>query len=701
MLNPEIQQLTNSKELFNEDAKPSVLIIDDDPKTLDALEMSLDEVDAEIYRASSGREAVETLKNRPISVIVCDLGLPDTTGLEVLKEAIHIQPDAIRIALTGNADLHTTAELVNAAHISHFILKPWDYQTFLQTVRSGIEQVRLTLENRRLTQMTQEQNKLLARVNSSLKEELVIGGHIQNLLLRGKHPERLQAFELETLSIPSKEIDGDFYDIYQPVPHLVDIVLGDVMGKGLPAALVGTAVKSQLSRFAIPVDHSQVYDRVSGWHRDIFGPHQILQRVHQELIEPLENLEHFVSLFYGRFDLKKRLFSYVDCGSTKPIHFRSSDGITTHLKGSNFPLGISRKDSFKLYETPFEEADVFLFYSDGVTEARSPEGELYGIERLDALLLENIQLSAKEIVRRIHQALIEFTKDQAFSDDFSLMLFKVESVPGAYVDIDQHIAKFNSDLSQLKAVRTFIDNFCLEITQHHKQISEPLSLAVNEAFCNVVKHGYRGQSGSQILLQAEVRGDEATVELLDQGISFDPQVIQHPSFAGDKDDGFGFFLIKAVSDRVTYIRKKTESGWNCMRITKKFNLEEESMDISNYNNEGILVIKLEGESLDAKEAPEFKKRIMDLIDQEGTSKVVFDLSKLTFIDSTGLGSFLSILRSLNGMHGDLRLACMTRSIHAIFELVCMNKIFEIYATVDEALEAYQKSAVSKTSQRGG
>ena len=114
------------------------------------------------------------------------------------------------------------------------------------------------------------------------------------------------------------------------------------------------------------------------------------------------------------------------------------------------------------------------------------------------------------------------------------------------------------------------------------------------------------------------------------------------------------------------------------------------MDISHHKVGNIIVIKLEGGNLDAQESPDFKQKASDLISKEGSNQVVLDLSSLNFIDSTGLGSFLSIMRGLNGSQGDIKLANMSSPIHTIFELVCMHKIFEIYDSVDEAVAAFEK-----------
>ena len=113
------------------------------------------------------------------------------------------------------------------------------------------------------------------------------------------------------------------------------------------------------------------------------------------------------------------------------------------------------------------------------------------------------------------------------------------------------------------------------------------------------------------------------------------------------------------------------------------------MELSHDNKDGVLVVTLEGEHLDAKETPFFKQKVVDLLDNESVSRAVFDLHRLQFIDSSGLGAFLSILKILHGKGGDLKLAGMNRTIRTMFELVCMHKIFEIFNSPEEALRSFK------------
>lgn len=100
----------------------------------------------------------------------------------------------------------------------------------------------------------------------------------------------------------------------------------------------------------------------------------------------------------------------------------------------------------------------------------------------------------------------------------------------------------------------------------------------------------------------------------------------------------------------------------------------------------VTVVVLPGEQLDASNAKEFKRVIAPLLEPCG--KVVFDLGELRFVDSSGLGAILSCLRQLNAKGGELKLCAMSKPVRALFELVRMHKIFDIYGTKDDALRAF-------------
>ncbi len=670
-------------------AKPAVLLVDDEPLVLKALEKTLLDPRFDLVMAEDGAEALKLMRQRMFAVIICDQRMPGITGAEVLREAVNIQSHAIRILLTGSGDLNTVVQAINVGQASQFVLKPWDEASLRQTVTGCVEKHLLLKENDRLQQLTTAQHEQLAKAHDTLKRELKLGGRIHEVMLLGRVPDNIPGLSIAAATVPSRDIDGDFFDFFRPLPQIFDVVIGDVMGKGIPAALVGTAVKTQLTRFAVPFNRLQVFDKHGIWRDDVFSPQEILTRVQKEVSPALIDLEYFASLFYGRFDLKQTTFTYVDCGSSKPLHYRAALKQATELRGDNFPVGVLPSETLTSITTRFDRGDLFVFYSDGVTEARTPTGELFGSARLKALVEQNHDLTANELLATIKRTVVTFAGKAQFDDDVTIIVVRVDNtlVPEF---AKQATAKFSSDLSQAKAVREFVRRLCLQAPGDRERLDQELQLAINEAFCNIVIHGYKRTKG-EIILRGELGEEGIVLELSDQGPVFDPSAVADPSFTGDRDDGFGWYIVKEIADRVIYARKESEKGWNHLKIFKKYHLEEGKMEISHDTKEGILIVTLEGEHLDARETPFFKQKVNDLLEGESCSRAVFDLHRLQFIDSSGLGAFLSILKTLHSKGGDLKLSGMNRTIRTMFELVCMHKIFEIFNSPEEALRSFEIS----------
>jgi anti-anti-sigma factor len=670
------------------DIHDRILIVDDDKLVLKALEMTLINEGYEVLSATNGHDALQMLQEHAISIVICDQRMPEMKGVELLSRAKIIKPETLRILLTGNGDLQTAKEAINIGQVNQFLEKPWDNELLISIVRELMEKYQLVKENHRLQNQIGENHKELASTHKLLRDELELAARIHETLLLGYIPRNMTEFSIDATTIPSKQVDGDFFDFYRPSSQVLDIVSGDVMGKGISAALVGTAVKTQLLRFAVPFSQVQSFTRERLWQDDLLSPQEIIQNVHNVICKQLIDLEYFVSLFYGRFHLQKKTFTYVDCGSVKPLHFRKKTNDAISLSGSNLALGVIAKETYLPYQTTFEKGDVFVFCSDGVTESRSPNKEIYGFDRLISIIEKNAHLEVQEILTIIKESVIQFAKKIHFDDDLTIIVIKILSDEIAPNSTEKE-AKFSSDLSQLSALRDFIKKICINAKGNSGRLLEQLQLAINEAFCNIVKHSYKGKPGQIIIVNGELQKEGILIEISDQGPPFNPSQIPEPSLAGDKDDGFGWFIIKAIADHISYVGKKSETGWNHLRIFKRYFFGENLMEVEHTITENILIIIPKGETLDAKEASTFKEKVTNLISVNNTNLVIFDLHCLQFIDSSGLGSFLSVLRTLNSHGGELKLARMNKPVRTMFELVFMHKIFEIFNSTEEAIKSFK------------
>jgi len=149
-----------------------VLLVDDEPNVLSALRRSLRGRGFEIVTASSGQEALALLQRESVDAIVSDMRMPGMSGAELLKASLSLAPDAVRVLLTGYADIGSAVQAVNDGEIFRYLAKPWD-DTFLhQVLRDGLARKSLERERDALVVLTDQQNETLRRLNAGLEEQV-------------------------------------------------------------------------------------------------------------------------------------------------------------------------------------------------------------------------------------------------------------------------------------------------------------------------------------------------------------------------------------------------------------------------------------------------------------------------------------------------------------------------------------------------
>jgi PAS domain S-box-containing protein len=397
-----------------------------------------------------------------------------------------------------------------------------------------------------------------AELEKAREREAAVGFRIQQTLLLNPPPRDVPGLEVAALSIPSQQIDGDFYDFFLHEDQSLDVIVADVMGKGIPAALLAAATKSQ---FREALAHLTALSE-----RGILPePRDIVTLVHGEMVEHLVALESFVTLCYTRVDRARRRVFFVDCGHTGIIQAHARTGRCETLHGDNLPLGICPGEIHEQIAVPFEPDDLFLLYSDGITEAPNAAGELFGPDRLSQCVEANRQLAPEALVTAIRTAVLTFAGSDRLRDDLTCVAFKLGDVQPPLARAHQEIL---SDLRELRRAREFVRAFCAGL--HPSPLDEDrtaaLELAVNEATSNVMKHAYHGRSDQRIFLEAEAFADRVIVRLHHLGERFDPSAVRLPAFDGSRESGFGIYLINQSVDEVRYYRDAR--GRNCIALVK-------------------------------------------------------------------------------------------------------------------------------------
>ena len=397
-----------------------------------------------------------------------------------------------------------------------------------------------------------------AELAAAREREIKIGFKIQQMLLLDQPPRDVPGLRVAALTIPSQRIDGDFYDFFKHENQCLDVIVADVMGKGIPAALLGAATKSH---FLEALCHLMAMSR----NGKLPEPQEIVTLAHADMVRHLIDLESFVTLCYARLDLNRRSLDLVDCGHTGIIHWRARTGLCEMLHGDNLPLGIREGEIYDQISVPFEPGDLLLFYSDGVTEARNAAGELFGVERLAECVRINSELEPEALVEAIRKTVFAFSESDQLTDDLTCVAIKVgeRRLPLAHAEIE-----IRSDLEDLRRAREFVRTVCRDLPGSALDADSvaAFELAVNEAASNIMKHAYHGRADQWIHLEAEAFPGQVSIRLHHLGDPFDPSAVAPPALDGSQESGFGIYLITQSVDDVRYYRD--ERGRNCIALVK-------------------------------------------------------------------------------------------------------------------------------------
>jgi len=240
------------------------------------------------------------------------------------------------------------------------------------------------------------------------KAELQIAAEIQKNFLPDHTPSVFQ-FKLAAVTIPAMEVGGDFYDFISLPDGRQGLVIADVAGKSIPAALF-----MALSRTIV---------RANAAHQPQTA--EVLREANNMIAEDA-SAGMFVTLFYGILDGKAHTLTYANAGHPPLLVFRTGGCRCTEQEVTGVALGAMDGMEYEERQVQFLPGDVAVLYTDGVTEAVNRKGEMYGLKRLCSVMTRNGHLSAQEIMEKVLDDISEFSGDQSQYDDITLVVLKAE-----------------------------------------------------------------------------------------------------------------------------------------------------------------------------------------------------------------------------------------------------------------------------------
>src|SRR5713226_4954899 len=249
--------------------------------------------------------------------------------------------------------------------------------------------------------------KTIQRQRDDLLKDVELAAQVQRLFLPSGKPA-IAGLEIAGMMRPARGVGGDYYDYYPVDAHTSQIIIADVSGKGVPAALLMSATAAAL-RLEANHDRNML---------------EQVERLNAE-IGAVSDPERYVTLLLAEIDTRKLVIQYVNCGHNPALLFRPNAGTLTHLNSSCPPIGLSPEEMCELASVDLLAGDVLVFYTDGVTEAENRLGEEFGMERLSATVRRGSSLSAEDLMRDIHNAAADFCGDD-FNDDVTILVVKCD-----------------------------------------------------------------------------------------------------------------------------------------------------------------------------------------------------------------------------------------------------------------------------------
>jgi sigma-B regulation protein RsbU (phosphoserine phosphatase) len=238
-----------------------------------------------------------------------------------------------------------------------------------------------------------------------LETQLEVARQVQLELLPGRDPQ-LENFDISAYNFPTEEVSGDYYDWVRIYDDQIGIVIADVSGKGVPAALLMSFLRASL-RAATHIG---------------YAPHISMSKVNYLLWESIER-NQFVTAFYGILDATNRTLAYSNAGHNPPLLMRV-DGTVRFEERGGVPLGMFRDSRYYEYFETIEPGEVFVLYTDGVTEAMNSTDEEYGRDRLVTAVRACRELPAREMIDFIHRDLTAWTEGRGAHDDVTFFIIK-------------------------------------------------------------------------------------------------------------------------------------------------------------------------------------------------------------------------------------------------------------------------------------
>ena len=415
------------------------------------------------------------------------------------------------------------------------VLNKKNYPTFDkidESLLGGLsDHITVALERGRLIEAYVEKERL--------EEGLKLAHDIQMSMLPKTFPPFPERRELDIFAAiaPAKKVGGDFYDFFFLDENRLCFAIGDVSGKGVPAALFMAMVKTVFKAIASRVQN----------------PSEILSNVNQEICRDNDFLM-FTSLFCGILDTRTGEISYSN-GGHNPPYYTSGGGIQQVPKTGGTVLGLVEKSIYGGGRLVLDSGETIVLYTDGVTEAMNPAGKFFSEQRLESILIQSKFASAQEQIEQVTNQITLFAAGADQADDITALAIRYLGPAGSHNEQMQFTLK--NRLPEIARLTERLGRFAAD-NELTPSVLHDINLALEEAVTNIISYGYSDNREHEILIHIRIKPGEVIVELKDDARAFNPLTAPQTDVTKPLDQrtvgGLGIHLMRNLMDKIEYLR---------------------------------------------------------------------------------------------------------------------------------------------------
>ncbi len=385
-----------------------------------------------------------------------------------------------------------------------------------------------------------------------MEEELNIGREIQMSMIPltfPAFPDR-DEFSIYAMLQPANEVGGDFYDFYFLNENKICFCIGDVSGKGVPAALFMAMTKTL----------------IQSWAHDEHSTATILTHVNEALSQDNKTCM-FVTLFVGILEVDSGEVTYTNAGHNPPA-LRRANGAVERIDELHGPVvGAVEDMTYGESKLRLGKHDLLFLYTDGVTEAMDHNDELYTEQSLIDSLAAKPSLPVEETVAKIVAEVNQFEALAVQSDDITVL--GLEYFESAAETVLPHFdINLKNQLSELENLKSRFSQFA-EQNAISISLARSINVVIDELLGNIMTYAFKDELSHDIEFRAELKGNRLQLTVIDDGVPFNPLLSETPDTSTSIEErqigGLGIHVVKNLVDEISYHRG---SGRNVLSVVK-------------------------------------------------------------------------------------------------------------------------------------